>query len=224
MRCFPLYKLLPFVDIHDSDLKLNEVLLDQEWKWDSMYTLIPEHIKQFLQNSQIHLNSATQDRFIWNNSPDGTYTVKAGFQWILNQRMGNSREHSWKWIWNIPAQENIKLFCWLAFHNSIPTLFTLHRRGITTTAVCKICLSEEETLLHCIRDCPRIKKIWERLGFRDSFFHQLDANIWLKQGATGINDTLFISCVWWAWKARNAFCFNSESIPFTRLLLSILNL
>lgn len=134
----PLHQLLPYVDIHDSELRLNEVLINQVWNWDKLYTFIPNHIKSFLQDSQIHLNPATKDLFIWNNSPNDNYTTKAGFQWILDQRVGNVRDLSWKWIWKIPAQENIKFFFWLAFHSSIPTLATLHHRGISTSAECRI--------------------------------------------------------------------------------------
>lgn len=80
-------------------------------------------------------------------------------------------------------------------------------------------------MLHCIRDCPRVKRIWEKLGFGDiSFFQQTNVQTWLKLGATGKNDKLFIATIWWSWKARNAKCFNNEDIPSHRLLLAILNL
>lgn len=101
----------------------------------------------------------------------------------------------------------------------------LQHRGISTTADCKNCLEAEEDLLHCLRDCPMVRRIWQHLGFiESSFLQQSDVHIWLKQGATGSNNTLFIACVWWVWKSRNAKCFNEESIPFTRLFLSIINL
>lgn len=213
------------MDIHDTDLKLNEVFVNQEWGLNSLHTLLPDHLKDFLQDSHIHLNPGIQDRFIWCNSPNGDYTTKASYHWILQQRVGIEREQSWKWIWKIPAQENIKFFFWLAFHDSIPTLATLHHRNIIPSADCKVCPGVNETLLHCVRDCPRARRVWEKLGFGDnSFFQVMDAKSWLKQGATGSNDKLFIACVWWCWKARNAYCFNNEVIPFPRLILSILNL
>lgn len=155
----------------------------------------------------------------------GKYTLKSGFSWLLQQRENVPNEHSWKWIWKLPAQENVRLFFWLAFHNSIPTLSVLHHRKIITTAVCRSCHDLEETLLHCLRDCPMIKRLWTHLGFSGpSFFHQTDVHSWLKQGATGSDDTLFVAGVWWAWKFRNAKYFNEETIPFTRLLLSTVNL
>lgn len=70
-----------------------------------------------------------------------------------------------------------------------------------------------------------MNRIWRRIGFSENnFFQQTDLNIWLKQGASGPHDTLFIACVWWTWKARNAKVFNDDPIPFSRLMLAVLNL
>lgn len=199
--------------------------MNQEWHLNSLYTPILEHLKTFIQGSNNDLNPGVQDLFIWKTSSSGNYTTKAGFHWMLNQRVDIMREQSWNWIWKLPTQENMKSFFWLAFHNSIPTLATLNHRGIIQSIDCRFCLRQEETLLHCIRDCPRVKRLWERLGFEEAaFFQQMNVKSWLKQGATGRNDKLFIATVWWSWKARNAKCFNNEEIPSHRLLLSILNL
>lgn len=41
----PLHQLLPYVDIHDTDLKLNEVFVNQEWGLNSLHTLLPDRLK-----------------------------------------------------------------------------------------------------------------------------------------------------------------------------------
>lgn len=192
---------------------------------DNLYTNIPTHLKNFIQGNHTYLNPGIQYLYSWSTSPNGDYTTKAGFCRLLNRRLPLSREHSWNWLWKLPTQENIKMFFWLAFQNSIPTLSTLHHRGIVPSPICRNCLEHEETLIHCIRDCPSVRTIWVALDFGDvSLFHELNVHLWLKQGGTGSHDTLFIACVWWAWKARNARRFNNEIIPFPRLLLSITKL
>lgn len=101
----------------------------------------------------------------------------------------------------------------------------LNYRGISNSANCRSCHGNEETLLHCLRDCAMASRIWRHLGFNvDPFFQQTEVLSWLKQGASGPDATLFIACVWWIWKYRNAICFNNEAITFPRLLLSIQNL
>lgn len=190
-----------------------------------MFTDIPDQLKVLIKGENFNLNQGVNDLLIWGDNANGIYTTSSGFKWLLKQRTNLARGPSWNWIWRLPAPENIKFFFWLVFHNSVPTLSVLHHRGISPTAICRICQREDETLLHCIRDCPGVKRIWNRLGFIDgNFHHQSDAHIWLKQGATGPKDKLFIACVWWSWRARNAKCFNDETILFPRLLLSVLNL
>lgn len=221
----PLHNFFPYIDIHDLDTKVHEIFVRGEWDMDRLYTVFPEHLSNFIKGSNIKLNQGVKDLFIWKNSPNGCYTTKSGFNWLIQQRDLPTAEIPWRWIWKLPAQQNIRLFFWLAFNKSIPTLSTLHHRGISTTAVCRICQGVEEMLLHCIRDCPSVTRLWRKLGFSDdNFFITADVLVWLKQGATGPNDTLFIAGVWWAWKARNAYCFNGETIPFLRLHLATINL
>lgn len=189
---------------------------------ERLYTSIPDHLLTFIKDSNTNLNLAVTDYFIWKTSSTGLYTTKTGFQWLLQQRGSTTAESSWKWIWKLPTQQNIRFFFWLAFHDSIPTL---HHRGVSPTVVCRVYQSEEETLLHCLRDWPLVERLWKKLGYSNiSFFHQPDVLVWLKQGALGPNDTLFYVCIWWAWKARNAKCFNDENISFPRLLFAVLNL
>lgn len=221
----PLHFFLPFIDIHDIDLKLNDLFVGGEWKLEQLYTSLPDHLTTFLKGSHLQLNPAVNDLYIWSNSPLGCYSTKSGYQWLLQQRRNTTPENSWSWIWKIPCQQNIRFFVWLAFNNSIPTLATLHYRGISSTADCRLCHGDEETLMHCLRDCPMVARLWRKLGFSDgNFFQQADTLAWLKQGAQGTADTLFLAGIWWVWKARNAKCFNDESIPFQRLLLAVLNL
>lgn len=166
-----------------------------------------------------------QDLFIWKASANGSYSTKSGFRWIIQQRHNSPTELSWRWIWRLPAQENIRLFFWLAFNNSIPTMSMLYNRGILPTSECRNYRGIEETLMHCLRDCTMAKRLWRSLGFTDvSFYQETDVLRWLTQGATGPADISFIAGVWWAWKYRNAKYFNDENIPFPRLLLSALNL
>lgn len=192
----PLHNLLPYIDIHDLDLKLKDVYDGNEWKLDNLYTLLPDHLKNFISGNYIYINQDVQDLHIWGASTNGSYSTKSGFSWLLQQRDNAPIEQAWKWIWKLPTQQNVRLFFWLAFHNSIPTLSVLHHRGISTTADCKSCQGAEETLLHCLRDCPMAKRLWQSLGFTKAmFFQQQDTHCWLKQGATGPNDTLFIAAV-----------------------------
>jgi len=62
----------------------------------------------------------------------------------------------------------------------VPTLSLLHHRSMAIAATCSHCGEEEETLLHCFRDCRFSKNIWHEIGFSDAhFFSDQNAHNWL---------------------------------------------
>lgn len=159
----PLHQLLPYIDIHDMDLKLNQVYDNQVRNWNLLYTSILNQLKAHLQSTTLYLNPNVKDLYIWKGNANGTYSTKSGFQWLLNQRSSTPTDHSWSWLWKFPAPENMNFFFWLAFHISVPIMSIFHHRNIApTTSYCR-CQGEVETLLHCMRDCPSVRRIWALL-------------------------------------------------------------
>jgi hypothetical protein len=72
-----------------------------------------------------------------------------------------------------------------ACHDAAPTLSLLMHRNIAQSAICTHCNQQEETFLHCIRDCPHSFRIWRRMGFNtDAFFAENSTYVWLKNGLT----------------------------------------
>jgi len=57
------------------------------------------------------------------------------------------------WIWKHQLPEKYKFLVWLAIHNVVPTLSLLNHKNITPFATCSCCDVQEETFLHCVRDC-----------------------------------------------------------------------
>lgn len=90
----------------------------------------------------------TQDGIAWAFSKDGVYTVKSGY-WIarsLNPLSGKKGEASnmdlMNWnakLWSLQLPDKVKLFCWRACHNVIPTAHALWKRHVASTSHCLIC-------------------------------------------------------------------------------------
>lgn len=91
----PLHSLLPYIDIHDLDLKVQDLMVGGEWDLGRLYTAILNHLMTFLKDSKTILNPAVKDLFIWSQSPNGCYTTKSGFQWLLQQRGAIISEVPW---------------------------------------------------------------------------------------------------------------------------------
>jgi len=118
--------------------------------------------------------------------------------------------------------EKIKFLFWLACQDSVPTLFLLNHRNIAPLATCPRCGLDDETFLHCIRDCNSSRIIWKHVDFHDAvFYFNLDVIDWLKGGSTGHHSLLFAATLWWAWHHRNLMCLNNENWPLSRISYNI---
>lgn len=178
-----------------------------------------------LYNMHIKFNPFVEDSSIWNSNKNDAYTSKSGYSWLLyctNTVTHFNTSLSWSWIWKLKLPEKLKfLFC-LACHNSSPTLLLLNHINIAPSAVCPRCGLEDETFLHCVRDCTFSRAIWHHVGFLDAdFFANMEVTVWLKDGSMGSQSFLFASCVWWAWRHRNLMCLNNENWHINRLAYNI---
>jgi ribonuclease HI len=111
---------------------------------------------------------------------------------------------------------------WLACHNAIPTLSLLHHHQMATSSTCPRCGDEEETTLHCLRDCRFSSQICNRLGFADqNFYSEFNPHTWIKNHAAGTLSSLFLAGLWWTWRNRNSMCLSHESLSLPRIIFNI---
>ena len=104
------------------------------------------------------------------------------------------------------------------FHNVVPTLSLLHHRHMAPSATCSRCGANDETILHCLRDCRFSKSIWFKLGFTDQiFFTEDNAHNWIKNKASGRRYSIFFAGIWWTWRHRNLMRLNHETWSLHRL-------
>jgi len=93
---------------------------------------------------------------------------------------------------------------------------------MASSALCSRCGLEDETFLHCVRDCNFSKSIWHHVGFHDeNFFLDMEVSHWLKEGSLGHQSFIFAAIVWWAWHHRNLMCLNNEIWTISHLSYNI---
>jgi len=72
---------------------------------------------------------------------------------------------------------------------------------MASLTLCSHCGFEDETFLHCVRDCNFSKPIWHHLGFHDeNFFSDMEVSHWLKEGCLGHQSFIFAATVLRAWR------------------------
>lgn len=85
MSLGPLCQQVDFVAIHDTALQINDLFRNNCWHLNSLVTILPPTVREAIIDSRIFLNSQVPDTCIWDGNLDGTYTAKAGFQWLSQQ-------------------------------------------------------------------------------------------------------------------------------------------
>ncbi|KAK2444790.1 hypothetical protein QL285_015789 [Trifolium repens] len=93
---------------------------------------------------------------------------------------------------------------------------------MSPSTTCTRCGIQEESFLHCVRDCEFSRNLWNHVGFNNpDFFSNPDVYGWLKLGATGSQALIFSAGVWWAWRHRNLMCLNNETWSLSQLSFNI---
>lgn len=79
----PICNLLPFVSIHDINLRLRDICHDGEWHFENIASHIPLDVQMEIRS--IFLSQDVDDVVIWGPSNNGSYSSKSGYHWLTNQ-------------------------------------------------------------------------------------------------------------------------------------------
>lgn len=102
----------------------------------------------------------TKDTPCWTSSSNGTFSVKAKYQFLAN----HSPPHfNWKWIWALRIPAKLKSFLRLLMHGKILTTQQHCIHNLPDSDLCPHCNLEREDLKHLFFDCPLSANIWLQL-------------------------------------------------------------
>ena len=92
---------------------------------------------------------------------------------------------------------------------------------MVNSAICSRCGDQDETFLHCVRDCTFSIIIWQRIDFASQpFFFSNSVTNWLQEGVKCSRTSVFFAALWWLWRHCNLMCLN-ETMSVTRLCSNI---
>nr|KYP35940.1 Putative ribonuclease H protein At1g65750 family [Cajanus cajan] len=75
--------VVPYVDIHDSHLKVSDLWLDNTWNLSMLYTSLPAPLCAQLTTISIPAHPVGADTISWYGSNNGIYTAASGYRWCL---------------------------------------------------------------------------------------------------------------------------------------------
>ena len=102
----------------------------------------------------IHL-TADKDKFSWDRTPSGFFTVKSMYLDLLDDQTKYLR----KYIWKMKVPLKIKIFMWFLHRKVILTKDNLARRNWEGNQSCVFC-DKNETIQHLFFECPLARIIW----------------------------------------------------------------
>ena len=203
-----LCNMVDFVHISDSDISVGDVWRGNSWVFDHLATVIPTHIREHISQLSIPTNAARDDGWVWRGTNSGVYSSASGYNWLIRRSNTWFLEDDWMWLWKMNAPEKIKILFWLLAHNGLPTNQFRFSRRLCSSPLCSSCGQFTESLLHCFRDCPISRNLWNMLDFVDpSFFNTNEVVPWLKSSLRNSRPHIFVSCIWYLWCRRNALIF-----------------
>lgn len=144
------------------------------WKTNVLSDLIPAGIIQkILAMAGPHANRG-EDRIAWNRTADGCFSNATAYESLLDTNLKDSS--------GVPK----KVWKWKINQDALITTSWRRRRNLDASATCPICGVEDETVLHMVRDCTRMKLVWKALlgasvpqvsFFADDLSKWLDSNL-----------------------------------------------
>lgn len=82
---------VPFVNIADTEICIKDVCENGNWEMNRLYTQMPSQLLSDVTSVCVHLHfdEGKPDAWTWRSSPNGAYSAKAGYDWLLE------RDSSW---------------------------------------------------------------------------------------------------------------------------------
>jgi ribonuclease HI len=213
---------------HVKDLILP---ISKTWNSNIISSLFQPFEAQQILNLPI-TNTSYPDEFYWPNNKEGIYTVKSGYQAILEWQSrdndpttSNPKEdsHIWDKLWKQQIPPKHKHLMWRVFHNALPVRGNLITRGIQCSPLCPRCNSKIESIDHIFKDCEWSRRVWFASQLSINFNYQSNKNFrdWLHEMfAKAKSETIetISSLCYHIWKARNMLVFQQKDAPVTLII------
>ena len=173
-----------------------------------------------IQATPISLTSRGNDRIAWIGNLRGIFDLKSAYSIAMGTDFTLPVNASW--IWKFETLPRIKTLLWRCTHNNIGVKTCLAKRGIVDEDWCPIYQRDSETILHALRDCPRVKEVWIQSGVKvmNRVFWMSNLQEWLdingKVNSSYIQGKphwriIFSFVAWNIWKSKNLYVFNKKN-------------
>lgn len=179
-----------------------------------------QHLQSLLQSVQVVSNAA--DSFSWTFDQHRPFSVALAYDALSFQDSILSRSVV-QAIWLKWSPPRVRVFCWKAAHDALPTRWNMLIRGIIPLnfdPMCALGCSELETQDHIFISCSAARLLWRKIliWWNIPFIFPVSTSALLQQCSfvstcSGVNKLFHLTCVrtiWTIWYARNSYIFINQ--------------
>ena len=163
----------------EEKLTLRDISYYLGWNWESLSFAFPKSLAFEMKATPLPFSNQGEDRLSWYSSPNGDFKLKEAYR-LANWVDNNTARQEFKddWVWKVATLSKIKCFLWQCCHQSISVRAILAQRGMDISFLCPMCNNAPETILHALRDYPKVQSLWNSLS-------------------PSFQSNLFMVCNWW---------------------------
>ncbi|KAL9302058.1 putative ribonuclease H domain, reverse transcriptase zinc-binding domain-containing protein [Arabidopsis thaliana] len=209
----------------------------RDWNWNLVSLLFPDNTQENILALRPG-GKETRDRFTWEYSRTGHYSVKSGY-WvmteIINQRnnpqevLQPSLDPIFQQIWKLDVPPKIHHFLWRCVNNCLSVASNLAYRHLAREKSCVRCPSHGETVNHLLFKCTFARLTWAISPlpappggeWAESLFrnmhHALSAH--KSQPQESDHHALIPWILWRLWKNRNDLVFKGREFTAPQVIL-----
>ena len=167
--CLTLIAKISPRDFLGSDAKVS-VLIDNDhrcWMKETINNIFLPHEAALILSIPLSLSSC-EDWLFWPHNPDGSYSVRSGYRWLMEEELKeepltsdlSTTRSIWKGVWSSRVPNRVKTMLWRAGSDTLPSKTNLLKRKIITDDLCPSCKLKSETIFHALWSCPALAPVW----------------------------------------------------------------
>ncbi|OMO56897.1 reverse transcriptase [Corchorus capsularis] len=147
----------------DEDVRVKEfILASGAWNSEFLFAQLPLDVALQVLGYPLPMVDPREDSYVWAATANGKFTTRSAYSNLLNDK-GVELVGDWRWIWRLSIPARWVYFIWLARRERLVTKGLRFSWGLDMDALCPLCGSAVEDVLHALRDCPaaRCKQIFQ---------------------------------------------------------------
>ena len=175
--------------------------------------------------------TTVEDKLIWPHVPNGVYTVRSGYRFLVKEKADPSSSPSsqneatsiWGRIWRLSVPSKVKNFLWRACREALLVKTNLVCRRVIKEDVCSHCNLKAEDGFHALWDCSELLSIWETdimwlfcKSKTFSNFYELTHFVL----EFDRQPELFAVITWTVWFQRNQLRTSNKAFPLSQVIPS----